>query len=50
MPPDENGQRFPARIVRAIDNHKGNLDQQSSRKHFVCTMKEDQLEEIFFFQ
>ena len=43
----KRGQRLRARIVQAIDNHEGDLVQESSNMRFICTMKDGTIEEIF---
>jgi hypothetical protein len=46
MPPQEDGQRFRARIVRAIEEHEKGLAQESARLKFLCAVNDDQFEEI----
>jgi hypothetical protein len=46
MPPQEDGQRFRAHIVRALEDHEQDLAKDSSRIQFLCSVNDDQLEEI----
>ena len=49
MPIDENGQYLWVRIVEAIENKEEEYAKESSRLRFVCSMKGDQIEEIFSY-
>ena len=49
MPADDNGQRLRARIVKAIDDQEEECMKDSSRVKFICSMKDDQIEEIFSY-
>jgi hypothetical protein len=49
MPPQEDGQRFRARIVRAIEDHERNLAKDEDRIHFLCSINDDQFEEIMSY-
>ena len=49
MPADDSGQRLRARIVKAIDDQEEQCMKNSSRIKFVCSMKDDQIEEIFSY-
>ena len=49
MPIDKDGQRLRARIVEAIENQEEECAKESSRLKFVCSMKEDQIEEVFSY-
>jgi hypothetical protein len=49
MPPQEDGQRFHARIVRAIEDHERNLAKDEDRIHFLCSINDDQFEEIMSY-
>ena len=47
--PQEDGQRFRVRIVRALDDHVRELSQQPDRLQFVCSVNDDQFEEIMSY-
>jgi hypothetical protein len=49
MPEQEDGQRFRARIVRAIEDHERDLANDPDRIQFLCSVNNDQFEEIFRF-
>jgi hypothetical protein len=49
MPPQEDGQRFRARIVRAIKDHERNLAKDEDCIHFLCSMNDDQFKEIMSY-
>ena len=49
MPPQDDGQRFRARIVRAIQDHEQNLAKDEDRIHFLCSINDDQFEEIMSY-
>ena len=49
MAPQPDGQRFRARIVRAIEDHERNLASNSERTHFLCSVNDDQFEEIMSY-
>jgi hypothetical protein len=49
MPPQEDGQRFRARIVRAIKDHERDLAKDEARIHFLCSINDDQFEEIMSY-
>jgi hypothetical protein len=44
--PQEDGQRFRARIVRAIDDNEQELEDNPDRIKFVCSMNNDAFEDI----
>jgi hypothetical protein len=50
MPQQEDGQRFRARIVRALEDHEANLGKESDRIQFVCSVNDDQFEDIISYQ
>ena len=43
----EDGQRLRARIVRALNDYKGDLARDSSHLKFTCSMQDDAVEELF---
>ena len=49
MEPEEDGQRFRARIVRAIEDHEGKLDNNPDRIKFLCSINDDETEEIISY-
>jgi hypothetical protein len=49
MDPQENGQRFRARIVRAIENHDGDIEDNPTRIQFLCSVNDDESEEIIAY-
>jgi hypothetical protein len=49
MPPQEDGQRFRARIVRAILDNEWNLAKDEDHIHFLCSINDDQFEEIMSY-
>jgi hypothetical protein len=49
MPPQEEGHRFRACIVRAIEDHEWNLCKDDNRIHFLCFINDDQFEEIMSY-
>jgi hypothetical protein len=49
MPPQEDGQRFRARIVQAIDDFETKLGQNKDRIRFRCTVNDGQYEEILSY-
>jgi len=46
MPPQEDGQRFRAQIVRAIEDRERDLANDPTRIEFLCSVGDDQYEEI----
>jgi hypothetical protein len=49
MPPQEDGQRSRAHIVRAIKDHTRNLAKDEDHIHFLCSINDDQFEEIMTY-
>jgi hypothetical protein len=49
MPPQEDGQRFHACSVRAIEDHEWNLAKDEDCIHFLCSINDDQFEKIMFY-
>ena len=45
----EDGQRFRARVVRQLDEHEADLDGQPERIKFLCSVHDDQFEEIITY-
>ena len=48
-PENEYGQHLRARIVKAIDDYDDDCAKDSTQKKFVCTIKDDTIEEIFSY-
>ena len=46
LPTEEDGQRLHVKIVKAIETHDDELDKNSARREFICSTKDDQVEEI----
>ena len=49
MAPQPDGQCFRAHIVRAIEDHERDLANNSERTHFLCSVNDDQFEEIMSY-
>ena len=49
MPEQEDGQRFRARIVRAIEDHERDLEKDPDRIQFLCSVNDDQFEVILSY-
>ena len=49
LDPQEDGQRFRARIVKAIEDHEADLAKNPTKIKFVCSVNDDQLEEIISY-
>jgi hypothetical protein len=49
MDPQEDGQLFRARIVRAIEDHDGATAHNPSRVKFLCSINDDESEEIIAY-
>ena len=49
LEPQEEGQRFRARIVRAIKEQDNELAQDPDKIKFLCSINEDQYEEILSY-
>ena len=47
--PQEDGQLLRATIVKAIDDYEGNLQRDSSRMKFICSTKDDTVEDVFTY-
>ena len=45
--PQEDGQRLWDRIVKAIDDYKGDIQRDSSRMKIICFAKYDKVEDVF---
>ena len=43
----EDGQRMRARIVKTIDDYDGKLQRGSARLKFICSTKDDTVEDVF---
>jgi hypothetical protein len=48
-PPQEDGQRFRARIVRAIEDHENDLEDNPDRIEFLCSINDDTFEEVMAY-
>jgi len=46
LDPQEDGQCFRARIVKALEDHDAKLHQKPERFKFCCSINDDQYEEI----
>jgi hypothetical protein len=46
MPQQEDGQRFHACIVRALEDHETDLAKETDWIQFLCSINDDQFEEI----
>jgi len=49
LDPQEDGQRFRARIVQAIEDQDADLHRNSDRYKFLCSINDDQYEEILSY-
>jgi len=49
LEPQEDGQQFRARIVKAIENHEDNLNKDPERMQFLCSINDDALEEVMSY-
>ena len=49
MAPQPDAQRFRAHIVRAIEDHERDLANNSEHIHFLCSINDDQYEEIMSY-
>jgi hypothetical protein len=49
LPPQEDGQRFRARIIRAIGDQENDLECSSDRLEFLCSLNDDEREEIISY-
>jgi hypothetical protein len=48
-PPQEDGQRFCARSARAIEEHEDDLEGDSERIKFLCSINDDTFEEVMAY-
>ena len=46
---EEDGQRLRVKIVKAIETYEDELHKNSARREFICSTKEDQVEEILTY-
>ena len=46
---EEDGQRLRVKIVKAIETYEDELNKNSARCEFICSTKEDQVEEILTY-
>jgi hypothetical protein len=49
MDPMEDGQRHRARIVRAIEDQDGEIEDTPTRIKFLCSINDDESEEIITY-
>ena len=49
LPQEEDGQRFRAHIVKALNDYDSNLGTQPERIRFLCTAKDGKYEEILLY-
>jgi hypothetical protein len=49
MNPQEDGQRYRARIVEAVEDHQSKVNEQNDRVKFVCSINDEQYEEIMSY-
>jgi len=49
LDPQEDGQRFRARIIEAVEDHNAKLHQWPKRFKFRCSINDDQYEEILSY-
>jgi hypothetical protein len=49
MDPMEDGQQLRARIVQAIEDHDGEVDDNPTRIKFLCSINDDESEEIITY-
>ena len=47
--PEEDGQRLRVKIVKAIEAYNDDLDKLPTRREFICSTKDDQVEEILTY-
>ena len=43
---EEDGKRLRIKIVKAIEAYEDDLDKHLARREFICSAKDDQVEEI----
>ena len=46
---EEDGQRLRVKMVKAIETYEDELNKNSARREFICSTKEDQVEEILTY-
>ena len=49
MDPQEDGQRFRAKIVQSLEDHEANLAKNPTRIQYLCSINDDQYEEILSY-
>jgi len=49
LEPQEVGQHFCARIVKAIEDHEANLSKDPDCIKFLCSINDDTLEEVMSY-
>jgi hypothetical protein len=49
MDEEEDGQRFRARIVKLVEDHETDLEENPTRIKFLCSLNEDQREELITY-
>ena len=49
MDEQEDGQRFRARIVKMIEDHESDIEENPTRIKFLCSINNDQAEEIITY-
>lgn len=46
---DDNGERHRANIIKLIEDHENNLEKNTDRVKFLCSVNEDKAEEVFTY-
>ena len=46
LDPQEDGQCYRARIICMVEDHDSDIEENPTRVKFVCSLNDDQLEEI----
>jgi hypothetical protein len=49
MNPEEDGQRYRARIIEAVEDRQSTVEQQSDRVKFLCSINDEQYEDIMSY-
>jgi hypothetical protein len=49
MQQQDDGQQYCAHILEALDNHKSQLSKDLKRIHFLCSVNDDQYEEVLSY-
>ena len=49
MPPQEDGQKFRARVVKLLEDHESSLEENPTRIKFLCSVNDDKAEEIITY-